>query len=157
MYHQSYGGGRDIVGLGDDTLLKGAQFKRAPIFDDGLIEVPAPCSPFCVLAFPCVLLPGGRARAPRTLAPHRLRSRPSAPPPPCLIWQVVGFGSGWHAAAAMSQVSSKLHAVRLAQCCEVELTLVAHGKVRRGAGWCRRGDAPSRLSCQLPTALPSLL
>lgn len=35
---QSYGGGRDIVGLGDSTLLEGQQFKRDPIFDDGLIE-----------------------------------------------------------------------------------------------------------------------
>lgn len=36
---QSYGGGRDIVGLGDSTLLKGQQFTQAPIFDDGYIEV----------------------------------------------------------------------------------------------------------------------
>ena len=36
---QSYGGGRDIVGLGDSTLLAGQEFKRAPIFDDALIEV----------------------------------------------------------------------------------------------------------------------
>lgn len=36
---QSYGGGRDIVGLGDTTLLRGQEFKQAPIFDDGLIEV----------------------------------------------------------------------------------------------------------------------
>jgi len=36
---QSYGGGRDIVGLGDSTLLQGQEFKREPIFDDGLIEV----------------------------------------------------------------------------------------------------------------------
>lgn len=41
---QSYGGGRDIVGLGDSTLLKGQEFKRAPIFDDGLIEVRSGCS-----------------------------------------------------------------------------------------------------------------
>lgn len=46
--------------------------------------------------------------------------------------QVVGFGSGWHAAVTMAQVSSKVHAVRLAQCCEVELHLEARGgKVRR--------------------------
>lgn len=36
---QSYGGGRDIVGLGDTTLLRGQEFKQVPIFDDGLIEV----------------------------------------------------------------------------------------------------------------------
>ena len=36
---QSYGGGRDIVGLDDTTLLQGQEFRQAPIFDDGLIEV----------------------------------------------------------------------------------------------------------------------
>ncbi|KAL4424008.1 hypothetical protein ABPG75_001309 [Micractinium tetrahymenae] len=84
---QSYGGGRDIVGLDDSTLLQGQQFKRDPIFDDGLIEV-------------------------------------------------VGFGSGWHAALAMAQVSSRLHAVRLAQCREVEVELVARGgKVKDEMGY----------------------
>ena len=38
---QSYGGGRDIVALDDSTLLEGQEFRRAPIFDDGLIEVQA--------------------------------------------------------------------------------------------------------------------
>lgn len=44
--------------------------------------------------------------------------------------QVVGFGSGWHAALTMAQLSSKVHAVRLAQCREVELRLEAQGKVK---------------------------
>ncbi|EFN52167.1 hypothetical protein CHLNCDRAFT_139349 [Chlorella variabilis] len=89
---QSYGGGRDIVGLGDSTLLKGQEFKRAPIFDDGLIEV-------------------------------------------------VGFGSGWHAAVTMAQVSSKVHAVRLAQCCEVELHLEARGGKESGPSTAAAGTA----------------
>lgn len=64
-----------------------------------------------------------RARA----APHPHPSAPCAP-------QVVGFGSGWHAALAMAQVSSRLHAVRLAQCTEVEVELVARrGKVGAAA------------------------
>ena len=46
------------MGLGDSTLLEGAQFRRPPIFDDGLIEV-------------------------------------------------VGFGNGWQAAAAMMQVPGR--------------------------------------------------
>lgn len=65
---QSYGGGRDIVGLGDTTLLRGQEFKQAPIFDDGLIEV---CSPFgsrlfdgkrpCMHAVPMLLVCSGQA------------------------------------------------------------------------------------------------
>ena len=74
---QSYGGGRDIWGLTDNTSLaeKGMQ---EPIYDDGLIEV-------------------------------------------------LGFQSGWHTAVVMGQVSSKVHAQRLAQCCAVDLELVATG------------------------------
>ena len=35
----------------------------------------------------------------------------------------------------MAQVSNRVHAVRLAQCKEVELQLEAHGKVGGGGVW----------------------
>eukprot|EP00887_Chlorella_sp_A99_P001396 scaffold8.g1396.t1 len=41
---------------------------------------------------------------------------------------VVGFGTGWHAAAVMGQISPRVHALRLAQCAEVELELAAGGR-----------------------------
>lgn len=185
---QSYGGGRDIVGLGDTTLLRGQEFKQAPIFDDGLIEV---CSPLTAVWW----------RSPMMHAVPMIASTACADLSlvPCNL-QVVGFGSGWHAALTMAQarlsylltwhtwfglshatrhviecalhgmrwhghcassldtppgkmpptarpqqfaclplpipcmqVSSKLHATRLAQCREVELQLEAHGRVSRGA------------------------
>jgi ribosomal protein S6E (S10) len=39
----------------------------------------------------------------------------------------VGFHSGWHTALVMGQVSRRVHAKRLAQAEEVEITLEAHG------------------------------
>lgn len=39
--------------------------------------------------------------------------------------EVVGLLNGWHSALVMGQLSSKLHALRLAQCCEVELELAS--------------------------------
>ena len=54
---------------------------------------------------------------------------PSLPPPyPAPLLKVVGFGTGWHAAAVMGQVSPKLHAMRLGQCCEVEVEMAAWGR-----------------------------
>jgi diacylglycerol kinase (ATP) len=45
---------------------------------------------------------------------------------------VVGLGSGWHTALVMGQITPKLHAVRLAQCAEVELELAASGRGVKG-------------------------
>jgi hypothetical protein len=46
--------------------------------------------------------------------------------------QVVGLGSGWHTAMVMGQITPKMHAVRLAQCAEVELQLAASDKGVKG-------------------------
>lgn len=49
--------------------------------------------------------------------------------------EVLGFRNGWHTAAVMGQVTSKLHAKRLAQCREVEIELLAtEGKVKDERG-----------------------
>lgn len=135
---QSYGGGRDIVGLGDQTMLRGQEFQHEPIFDDGLIEARLGavsrkkgcdgtawqiwCRRWCC-----------RCGAAHCLCCHPfLLLQPAALVMPCrlaLALQVVGFGSGWHAALTMAQVSSKVHAVRLAQCREVAMELEVHSKV----------------------------
>ena len=46
--------------------------------------------------------------------------------------EVLGFNSGWHTAAVMGQISSKIHAHRLAQCREVEMELAATGGAVKG-------------------------
>ncbi len=45
---------------------------------------------------------------------------------------MVGLGSGWHTALVMGQITPKLHAVRLAQCAEVEMELAASGRSVKG-------------------------
>ena len=41
--------------------------------------------------------------------------------------EVVGLRSGWHTAVVMGQLTPRIHAKRLAQCCEVELELASAG------------------------------
>lgn len=46
--------------------------------------------------------------------------------------EVVGFLNGWHTAIVMGQISSKIHALRLGQCSEVEMELAATGSRVKG-------------------------
>ena len=50
--------------------------------------------------------------------------------------QALGLKSGWHTAAVMGGVSTKVHAVRLAQGNDLQL------EVRGGRGGTTKGDSP---------------
>ena len=155
---QSYGGGRDIVGLGDNTLLRGQEFKQAPIFDDGRIEVGAHRlrAPSCRAAG-CAGA-GAGASAVSCLASTKRNLGQTA-------LQVVGFGSGWHAALTMAQASGavaaavcssacrgclasgRAHLHPAAQPCRVRCSTAHAGQqqaARNAAGAVSRGGAAAR-------------
>ena len=112
---QSYAGGRDLWGLKDISKDQAKGWK-VPIFNDGLIEAS--------LLF-CILLPQSTYVCNGELSVWEVHGRSWQEVSLMMeaVFQVVGLQGGYHTAAVMGGVNSKVHAKRLAQASEVLIEL----------------------------------
>ena len=134
---QSYAGGRDLWGL-KDTAKDQAKGWQVPIFNDGLIEVKVIIPRTCSSTMSLPTIPQEALKYAQDEAfqrQYRAVLKTPIEESPCTAGhsitmlhkdaalQVVGLQGGYHTAAVMGGVNSKVHAKRLAQASEVLIEL----------------------------------